>query len=351
MKIIVPCAGRSSRFPNMLPKWMLPDNDGLPMVYKAIRGLNAPVEDLVVTILAEHQQRFNAIEGLKRAFGQPVHCVVLDEPTSSQSETVVETLRRAGIDEPFIVKDSDNYFELGTIEERYNYVSVASLEDFDQVNPQNKSYVQVDQEDIIINFREKKVISDLFSVGGYFFTDPKAFLAAYDEMLRGTRLAGGELYLSEIIAFMALNGHIFKARKAKKYDDWGTVTEWRRRLEKQRVYLVSVDGFLFQRGSLYFEPYFDKVTPNATAVEAVRKMTASGHTVRYVSIRPSHLEALTRAQIQAQLLPEAPILFDCDVAQWALLTAPHPTLPFKTSEAIEVDPSDPNLAERLGISG
>lgn len=351
MKIIVPCAGRSSRFPNMLPKWMLPDNDGLPMVYKAIRGLNAPVEDLVVTILAEHQQRFNAIEGLKRAFGQPVHCVVLEEPTSSQSETVVETLRRTGIDEPFLVKDSDNYFELGTIEQKYNYVSVASLEDFDQVNPQNKSYVQVDQEDIIINFREKKVISDLFSVGGYFFTEPKAFLATYDEMLRGTRLTGGELYLSEIIAFMALNGHIFKARKARNYDDWGTVTEWRRRLEKQRVFLVSVDGFLFQRGSLYFEPYFDQVTPNAQAVEAVREMAAAGHTVRYVSIRPSHLETLTRAQIEAQQLPVAPILFDCDVAQWALLTAPHPTLPFRTSDAIELDPADPNLAERLGIAG
>ena len=29
MRIIVPCAGRSSRYPDMAPKWMLPDHEGL----------------------------------------------------------------------------------------------------------------------------------------------------------------------------------------------------------------------------------------------------------------------------------------------------------------------------------
>ena len=166
---------------------MLPDHDGLPMAVKAVEGLHIPTADLIITLLREHDERFNAVEGLRRAFGDAVHCVVLDHPTASQSETVVETLRRTGLNEPFLVKDSDNYFELTTVEEPYNYVSVASLNDFDQINPRNKSYVQVDQEDIIVNFREKKVISDLFSVGGYFFRQPAEFIAAYDELASGTR--------------------------------------------------------------------------------------------------------------------------------------------------------------------
>ena len=30
MKVILPCCGRSSRFPNQPPKWMLPAHDGQP---------------------------------------------------------------------------------------------------------------------------------------------------------------------------------------------------------------------------------------------------------------------------------------------------------------------------------
>ena len=47
----------------MPPKWMLPDHDGLPMVAKAIAGLHVAVDDLIVTVLREHEERFNAREG------------------------------------------------------------------------------------------------------------------------------------------------------------------------------------------------------------------------------------------------------------------------------------------------
>ncbi|MBA7465740.1 hypothetical protein ES707_00910 [subsurface metagenome] len=347
MKIIVPCAGRSSRFPNMPPKWMLPDHDGVPMVVKAVEGLGIPVDDLVVTVLKEHEERFNALEGLRQAFGRPVHGVILERPTASQSETVFETLIRAGLDEPFMVKDSDNYFELSALEERYNYVSVASLNDFDQINPRNKSYVQVDQEDIIVNFREKKVISDLFSVGGYYFVSPRDFIAAYTELSKGAHVSSSELYLSEVIAFMILNGHVFRARRVNSYQDWGTVHEWRQKLEGRRVFLVSVDGFLFERGSHFFAPSFENVLPNDAAVQAVKAMASRQNMIVYLSIRPPELEQLTREQIASQGLPSGPLVFDCRIAQWTLLTSPHASLPFATCGAVEIDPADPNLQEKI----
>lgn len=349
MKVIVPCAGRSSRFPNMPPKWMLPDYDGLPMVVKAIGGLSISTDDLVVTILREHEERFRAREGLARAFGKPVNCVILDKPTRSQSETVVETLRRTGLNEPFLVKDSDNYFEIGSLEEPFNYVSVTSLNNFDQINPRNKSYVQIDQEDIIINVREKQVISDLFSVGGYFFNSVSDFTAAYEEMERASQVSVGELYLSEIISFMILNGSVFKARRVSRYQDWGTIHEWRQKLERRRVFLISVDGFLFERGSSFFHPSFPDVAANPEGISAALKMAEQQHTIIYLSIRPPELEELTRAQIKAQGLPDGRIIFGCGIAQWSLLTAAHASLPFTTSRAYEFDVSDPNVIEKLDL--
>ena len=349
MKIIVPCAGRSSRFPNMAPKWMLPDNDGLPMVYKAVQGLGASVDDFIFTILREHEERFQAQEGLRAAFGQKVNCVILDEPTRSQSETVAQTLLKSGIDEPFMVKDSDNYFEVPHLYQTYNYVCVASLSSFSQVNPQNKSYVQVDQEDVIVNFREKQVISDLFSVGGYYFSSPKEFLGAYDELMSQPRLSAGELYLSEIIGYLAMQGSVFRIQRIKQYQDWGTVHEWRDYLQGRRVFFVSVDGFLFEQGSLFFKPGFEEVKPNPVAVETVQKLASEGQTIFYLSIRPQTLEELTKRQIAAAGLPERPMLLECDLAQWTLLTAPHSNQPFRTSNAIEMAPDDPNMAEKLEL--
>jgi hypothetical protein len=333
----------------MPPKWMLPDHDGRPMIVKAVEGLHVPTDNLIITLLREHDERFAAVEGLRRAFGDAIQCVVLDHPTASQSETVVETLRRTGLNEPFLVKDSDNYFELNILDEPYNYVSVASLNDFDQINPGNKSYVQVDQEDIIVNFREKKVISDLFSVGGYFFRHPGEFIAAYDELRSGAQPPRGELYLSEVIAYMILNGLVFKARRVMQYQDWGTIHEWRQKLERRRVFLISVDGFIFERGSEFFSPAFENVKPNLVAVESVIKMAEHQHMIIYLSVRPTGLEELTRKQIRSQGLPDRPIIFGCGIAQWALLTAPHSSLPFTTSQAFELHSDDPNIIEKLSL--
>ena len=349
MHVIVPCAGSSSRFPNMPPKWMLPDHDGVPMVVRAVAGLNLPLDRFVFTLLREHVDRYDALEGLRSAFGGPIECVILEHPTASQSETVFETIKRHGITGAILIKDSDNHFAVGNIEESYNYVSVASLHDFDLINARNKSYVLVDQDGLLVNIREKTVISDLFSVGGYYFQDAQDFVSAYDELQRSVRTATGELYISEIIAYMALNGAVFRVKKVERYEDWGTVHEWKKEIERRRVFLVSIDGFLFERGSSHFLPRYADVLPNEGAVRAVQAMQATQQTIIYLSVRPPALESLTRGQLATHGLPDGPIIFGCGVAQWSLVTAGHPTLPFNTAQAHELDPADVNVMEKLEL--
>lgn len=348
MKVIVPCAGRSSRFPDMPPKWMLPDHDGEPMVSRAVAGLNMTPDSFVFTILREHDEKFSARAGLCEMFGQEVDCVILEQPTRSQSETVAETLIRREIVGSFLIKDSDNFFRISSLEEQFNYVTVSSLNDYDSINARNKSYVQINQENVITNIREKSVISDLFSVGGYYFAKANDFLEIYSH-LSDSVVHDGELYISEIIAHMILSGSVFKIKRADDYQDWGTVHEWRRELQRRRVHLVSVDGFLFERGSLYFQPIFDQVRPNKEAVAAVRKMADLQHRIVYLSIRPPELEELTRRQLASAGLPNDTIIFGCGVAQWTVVTAPHVTLPFGTSRAFEIDAGDPNMLNKLDL--
>lgn len=347
MKVIVPCGGRSSRYPNMAPKWMLPDHDGVPMVVRAVEALEVDVADVIITILKEHEDRFDARAGIERAFGRRIETVILPQQTQSQSETVAETIRMTGLNESFLVKDSDNCFTLSPVDAPYNYVSVASLNDFDYINPRNKSYTQVDHDDVVLSIREKKVISDLFSVGGYFFTDPKAFMATFEEISAIPTVQPKELYISEIISFMIQGETPFKIRRVKGYRDWGTVHEWRQKLNSQKLYFVSIDGFLFERGSQHFAPGFDQVNPHDHAAKTVRHLGEAGHAMIYLSIRPPELESMTRDAIAGLGLPPGPLLMGCGVAQWNLVTSPDSSLPFETSRSFEVDPADPNLFEKI----
>ena len=349
MKVIVPCGGRSSRYPNQPPKWMLPAHDGRPMLALAVSGLKIAKDDLIITILREHEDKYRVRQGLEAAFGQPLRVVVLDEPTRSQPETVARTLEAVGLSEPFLVKDSDNMFVVDDVAQDTNYVCVDSLNNYDQINPRNKSYLQVDHKDLVTNIREKVVISDLFSVGGYSFLQPEQFLAHYRQLSRHTAEWQRELYISDIIGAMILEGIPFRAHRIKGYQDWGTITEWRRALLSRKTYFALLDGFLFERGSEHFHPAFADVKPNAAAVDAVKELAGRGHSFLYLSIRPPALAELTERQLAAAGLPASRVIYGCPISTWVMLTAPDPTLPFQTSHALELLPTDPNLTGKLAF--
>ena len=347
MKVIVPCCGSSSRFPGQPPKWTLPAHDGRPMLCLAIEGLQLSLDDLVVTILREHETKYSIIAGLEAALGRPVQVVILEERTKSQSETVARTIEQLDLKEPFLVKDSDGFFQLNDLGQEDNYVCVDTLNNFDSINPRNKSYLQIDQNEIVTSIREKVVISDLFSVGGYYFKSPARFLEFYGRLARDKTNSNREIYLSEVIGAMILEGIPFRARRTTGYQDWGTAREWRRALLARKAYFVLLDGFVFERGSQFFCPRFQDVKPHANAVDAVRSIAAEGHKIIYLSIRPQILEAATLAQMQEAGLPRGPILWDCPIAKWVMITSPHPSLPLLTGQAIEIHPDDPNLVEAI----
>ncbi len=346
MKVILPCCGRSSRFPNQPPKWMLPAHDGRPMLTLAVSKIRVALEDLVVAILREHETKYQVQKGLEAAFGAPIRTVIIEEPTRSQPETVARTLEALALDEPFLVKDSDNMFALDEPAQDTNYVCVDSLNNYDMINPRNKSYLQVDHKGVVTNIREKVVISDLFSVGGYGFLSPAQFLEYYRRLIQNTAEWQRELYTSDIIGAMILDGQPFRALPITGYQDWGTITEWRRALLSRTTYFVSVDGFVFERGSEHFSPGFADVRANAEAVEALKELARRGHTLVFLSIRPPSLAEMTARQL-ADVGLSGQIVYGCPIASWNLVTAPHPTLPFQTARALEQSPDDPNLLAKI----
>ena len=111
--LLVPMAGRSSRFPNLRPKWQLthPMTNRF-MVTEAILGLNLDFFDNIYFIcLQEHEDKYHFTKGFvseldELGLREKSNIVLLKEKTSSQSETVYTFLSGQELEGFIFIKDS-----------------------------------------------------------------------------------------------------------------------------------------------------------------------------------------------------------------------------------------------------
>ena len=116
--VIVPCAGRSTRFPNVRPKFLLVNPNGNLMLFESISKLNLEDCNLVITILKEHDQKHGIQEMFNKFFkNHNIKLCILPRSTKSQSETIYKTIKKLNISGPILIKDPDNIFKLDKIYE------------------------------------------------------------------------------------------------------------------------------------------------------------------------------------------------------------------------------------------
>jgi dTDP-glucose pyrophosphorylase len=262
MVIIVPCAGLSSRFPNSLPKYLLSCYDG-KMVLENVLADYLGKYKIYVTILKEHEEKFNIIRRLKYKFGDKITIVTLENRTKGAAETVYRTIKLLNFkdDTPFIVRDCDSFFKYD-IKETGNYVYCEHINNGD--NLLGKSYIETNNQNIVTNIIEKKIISEYFCVGGYQFNS----VGEYKQQFESTSSTNGELYISEIIGNMINNGEAFVKLQVKNYIDVGTIKEFRKYNDKP-TYFCDIDGVICKVQSRYDEkPFqnFETLSENCAAL-------------------------------------------------------------------------------------
>jgi len=294
--IIIPCAGKSSRYPNLRPKFLLINPNGNLMFQDAISKLNLRNCNIVVTVLKEHEQEYG-LKGMFKKFFPKFQLCVLDKPTKSQSETVCVTLKQMQIGGPFLIKDSDNIFKMHQIKEDFNYVAVENLENIGAVNPCNKSYVLYDSSGIITNIEEKKIISDTFSVGGYYFTEPQKFIKIFNKLSKSN--LDGEIYVSKIINYLIFNNQAkFKIKNVSEYLDLGTINEWMDYKDKIKTYFIDIDGVIVENGGEYWKPYWGTTQGLPENIKLIQKLYEQGNQIVLFTARKAKYREITIKQLK-----------------------------------------------------
>src|SRR6202012_2141280 len=109
--LLLPCAGKSSRYPGVRPKWMLTLPEGELALARAAASLPRHAYDrLVVAVRGEHETQYQATALLRRVFGPEVEVLVLQQDTAGPADTVAQMLRLADIQGAFAIKDADSFF-------------------------------------------------------------------------------------------------------------------------------------------------------------------------------------------------------------------------------------------------
>jgi len=346
--LVVPMAGRSSRFPNMRPKWMLthPMTNRF-MVTEAILGLNLEFFDSIYFVcLQEHEDNFQFMKGFvseldELGLREKSNIVLLPEQTNSQSETVYTFLSGQELEGFVFIKDSDGYYECDLVEEK-NQVAYFDLNDMDDINARTKSYVELDINRVVTNIVEKRVISSTFSSGGYGFADAKEFCATYEKL----QDMEGECYISHIIFQMMLSGSTFHGLKTTNFKDWGTIESWNKYKSQYKCLFVDIDGTLVTNSSVHFPPYVGSGDVLENNVDLLAELHQSGKVkIILTTSRPEKLKKLTLMEMQAKGIPFDHIIMGLPHCQRVIINDFARSNPYPSCKSINIPRNANNLKE------
>ena len=288
MEIILPAAGLSTRFPNMRPKYTLTDYKGQMMFERAIQYYVGKY-NVTIGILREHENKYNISKYIKDTYDKLVNIVVLEERTSGPADTVYQILKQANIsdDKEFFIKDCDSFFD--HIPTEGNYVCVSSIADHEVLKRlASKSFVISNDQGIINNIIEKKVVSDKFCVGGYKFDKVGLYKSTF-EKLKSKNVK--EIFVSHIIQDCLHNNHIFTEKQITNYIDVGTAEDWFEYNDRPVIF-CDIDGTLVKaqaKGTYDEQP--EALEEN---VKVMLKYQNNGSQIIFTTARPKKYDTRTR---------------------------------------------------------
>jgi dTDP-glucose pyrophosphorylase len=224
MKVIIPMAGRGSRFADQgfeTPKPLI-EVKGKPMVIWALESINnLPVSEIGFVILKEHEQRYNVSGLLQKQLTVPVRFFIIDDVTEGQLCTVLSAGIWLDTDEDVLVAASDTIVKGNLIKDvlHSSWDGIISVTDL----PGNQwSFARINDEHEVVEVAEKVRISDHASTGLYYFRKGKDLVSLGASMIRNEEKTRGEYYVIPVYSKMIASGMKVGISRANEMWDLGT---------------------------------------------------------------------------------------------------------------------------------
>jgi 2-C-methyl-D-erythritol 4-phosphate cytidylyltransferase len=338
--LIIPAAGKSSRFPAMRPKWMLTHPDGNMMIEKVLKEFEyESYKNTYVIILREHCDKFEADLVLEQAFGSSVSVIILEQETSSCPETVLRAIEVADLKGRIIIKDTDCLVTTESIINN-NFVVGMKIDERSTVKKiQNKSFIVKNDDNLIQDIVEKSIVSDNICLGVYCLT-AEQFIESYNEIINSGMLFNNrELYISHIISHLLINKKVaFQFVDAKNYVDWGTLKEWQEERSKFNTYIFDIDGvMLINYGKYGSKNWSNTLEPIKENFDLVKELSDQGHEIIFMTSRTKEYLEFFKAFLKENNIQYKTIISGCNHGRRIIVNDFASTNPYPSCSSISIE--------------
>ena len=337
----MPCAGLSTRFPNMRPKYLLSDYNNRLMIENAAKNFIGKY-NVTIAILKQHNEMFNAENKLRDAFGDKVNIVVLDEPTSGPADTVYQAIMKAEYFftsvSPMLIKDCDGFYDTDLVDGNAIYVSKLSKNP-DIRNAPAKSYTITNEQGIITSVVEKQIVSNSFCVGGYQFASIGEYVDTFEKLKDN---ATSEIFVSNIIDYMISNGKVFNEKEVENFIDVGTADDWFK-FNNKPTYFCDIDGTIVKTKDFHDDPY----EPIQKNVDALLKEQARGCKLVFVTARKKRYEEYTNKILTEMGFVNYVLVMETNHSRRVLINDYANSNPFPSAVALNLKRDSDNLGDMI----
>ena len=211
LTLILPMAGEGLRFSTSgynVPKPLI-DINGLPMFVHAVKNIGLDFDRYIFIIRSEHKI-FGIVEKIKQYFDN-VEIVEVDYKTEGAAKTVMLAAHLLTPDESIFLSNCDQHvkWEPKNFNNLFKNDKIdAAIAVFDEHESSTKwSYVKLDN-DKVIQTAEKKVISNLASVGYYYWKNAKTMIESFNSMFLANDKTNNEFYICPSFNYIKDNYYV-----------------------------------------------------------------------------------------------------------------------------------------------
>lgn len=211
LNIVIPMAGRGSRFAEAGykdPKPLIPIFNKT-MIEVVINNLTPKTPHRFVFICQEeHIKKYNLKDKLM-SITKNAEIIGINEITEGQVCTVLKASDIINNDEPLMTANSDQYidFDINSYLDYMNKNELDGLIMTMTANDPKWSYVKIDDNGLVTETAEKKVISNEATVGIYNFVHGKDLVKAANQMIADDIRVNGEFYTCPTYNYLIKNGY------------------------------------------------------------------------------------------------------------------------------------------------
>lgn len=224
MNVLIPMAGHGSRFSQAgytFPKPLIEVN-GKPMIQVVVENLNIDAH-YVFIVQKEHYEKYQ-LKYMLNMIAPGCDVVQVDGVTEGAACTTLLARNIIDNNEPLVIANSDQYVEWDSNECLYAFTADgvdAGILTFNSVHPK-WSYARLDDRGFVAEVAEKRPISDLATVGIYYWKRGSDYVKYADQMIKKNIRTNNEFYVCPVFNEAIGDGKLVRVKNIKKM--WGIGT-------------------------------------------------------------------------------------------------------------------------------